>query len=50
MRFSGTSARGIRGPIIKRGDDLTSIIIDSLTNVTRYEDVMLNDVDIVCIT
>lgn len=50
MRFSGTSARGIRGPIIKRGDDLTSIIIDSLTNVTRYEDVMLNDGDIVCIT
>ena len=32
MKFSGTISRGVRTPIIKRGDDLASIVVESVCN------------------
>ena len=30
MKYSGTISRGVRTPIIKMGDDLASIVVDSV--------------------
>lgn len=37
MKFSGTISRGVRTPIIKKGDDLASIVVDSVTNVLKKQ-------------
>jgi len=50
MRTVGTVARGIRTPIIKEGDDLTKIVIDSLLNASEKEKFTFKDKDVVAIT
>ena len=37
MRYVGTSSRGIRTPIIKEGDNLAKIVVDSLLNASQEE-------------
>ena len=50
MRCVGTVVRGIRTPIIKDGDDLANIVVESLMKATEYEGFNFNDKDIVAIT
>ena len=50
MRCVGTVVRGIRTPIIKENDDLTSIVVDSLLKASENEGFKFNDKDIVAIT
>ncbi|NLV85641.1 MAG: F420-0--gamma-glutamyl ligase [Clostridiales bacterium] len=50
MRTVGTVVRGIRAPIIKNGDDLIKIVIDSLISCAEGEGISLEDRDIVTIT
>ena len=50
MRCVGTVVRGIRTPIIKENDDLTSIVVDSLLKAQESEGFRFNDKDIVAIT
>ncbi len=50
MRTVGTVVRGIRAPIIKNGDDLIKIVIDSLISCAEGEGISLRDKDIVTIT
>lgn len=49
-RTVGTVARGIRTPIIKKGDDLVSIIVDSILESMEAENYHLNDRDVLGIT
>ena len=35
MRYSGTISRGVRTPIIKKGDDLASIVVESVCNCVK---------------
>lgn len=49
-RTVGTTVRGIRTPIIKRGDDLINITIESLLNSMEAEKYHLNDKDVLGIT
>lgn len=49
-RTVGTVVRGIRTPIIKDGDDLKQIVIDSVLNASKEEDFTFNDRDIIAIT
>jgi len=49
-RTFGTVVRGIRTPIITRGDDLAQIIADSLKEFSETENVQFNDRDILGIT
>lgn len=49
-RTVGTTARGIRTPIIKRGDDLINIVIESLLNSMEAEKYPLHDRDVLGIT
>ena len=50
MKFSGTISRGVRTPIIKRGDDLASIVVESVCNCVKEANLEINDKDVVAIT
>ena len=50
MKFSGTISRGVRTPIIKKGDDLPSIVVESLGNCIKEAGIELNDRDVVAVT
>ena len=50
MRCVGTVVRGIRTPIIKKDDDLATIVVDSLMNAKESEGFEFRDKDIVAIT
>ena len=49
-RTVGTVVRGIRTPIIKEGDDLSQIVIDSVLKASESEHFALKDRDIIAIT
>jgi hypothetical protein len=49
-RRTGTVSRGIRTPIIKSGDNLTEIIVDSVLLAAADEAFQLGDRDVVAIT
>lgn len=46
----GTVVRGIRTPIIKEGDDLAKIVVESLIKASEAENFSFNDKDVVAIT
>lgn len=50
MRTIGTTARGIRTPLINRGDDLVKIVTGSVLNAAKEENFSFNDRDVVAIT
>ncbi|MBU3202901.1 MULTISPECIES: coenzyme F420-0:L-glutamate ligase [Clostridium] len=50
MRALGTTARGIRTPIIKEGDDLPQIVVESLLKAVESEGFSLHDNDVIGIT
>lgn len=50
MRYIGTTSRGIRTPIIKAGDNLEEIIVDSVLTASKKERFQLRDRDIIGIT
>ena len=49
-RRVGTISRGIRCPIIRDGDDVAQIVLDSLLLAAKSENFEIRDRDIVCIT
>jgi F420-0:gamma-glutamyl ligase len=50
MRCVGTIVRGIRTPIIKEGDNLADIVVNSLIKASENEGFSFKDKDIVAIT
>ncbi|MBP5707041.1 MAG: coenzyme F420-0:L-glutamate ligase, partial [Spirochaetales bacterium] len=50
MKYSGTISRGIRTPIIKMGDDLATIVVDSVCKAVEEAKIEINDKDVVAIT
>lgn len=49
-RMVGTISRGLRAPIIRQGDDLESIVVDSVLKASESEGFSLRDKDVVAIT
>ena len=49
-RKVGTTSRGIRCPIIRQGDDLTKIVVDSVLDAAQSESFRLHDRDVVAVT
>lgn len=49
-RLVGTVSRGIRGPIIREGDDLVKITVDSVLAAAESEGFSLRDRDVIAIT
>ncbi|WBW49514.1 coenzyme F420-0:L-glutamate ligase [Peptoniphilus equinus] len=50
QRYFGTVVRGIRTPIVKKGDKLDDIVYDSVIQAVESEDIKLRDKDVVAIT
>lgn len=50
MRTVGTVVRGIRAPIIKQGDDLIAVVVNSLRESWEVEGYKINDGDVIGIT
>ena len=49
-RRVGTVSRGIRAPIIREGDDLVSIVVESVLMAAKSEGFELRDRDVVAVT
>ena len=49
-RYVGTTSRGIRLPIVKQGDDLRSIVVESVLKASESEPFALHDRDVIAIT
>ena len=50
MRDLGTVVRGVRTPIIKEGDDLESIVVESVLNASKNNGFEFHDRDVIAIT
>ena len=50
MRFTGVKSIGIRGPIIREGDNLKDIVINTLLSAANNEKIELHDKDVIAIT
>lgn len=50
VRTVGTTVRGIRTPIVKKGDDLVRIVVDSILQSAAAEKYQLADRDVIGIT
>ncbi len=49
-RKVGTVSRGIRCPIIRQGDDLTKIVVDSVMEASEAEGFEIRDRDVIAVT
>ncbi|MBC8535752.1 coenzyme F420-0:L-glutamate ligase [Feifania hominis] len=49
-RTVGTVSRGIRAPIIREGDDLAAIVVDSVLEASREEHFDIQDRDVIGVT
>ncbi len=49
-RLVGTVSRGIRGPIIREGDDVAKIVVDSVLAASESDGFELRDRDVVAVT
>ncbi len=49
-RKIGTVSRGVRCPIIREGDDIAAIVVDSVIEAAREEGFELRDKDVVAVT
>ena len=45
-----TISRGIRAPMIRQGDDIVSIVVDSVLEAMKTDGFTLSDRDVVCVT
>lgn len=50
MRTVGTTVRGIRCPIIREGDNLENIVVESVLNAAKDNNFELNDRDVIAVT
>ena len=50
MRCVGTVVRGIRTGVIKRGDNLEKIVVDSVMNASSNDNFEIRDKDIIAVT
>lgn len=49
-RYVGTVVRGIRTPIVKSGDELVGIVVDSVKKAVEAENITIKDKDVVAVT
>ena len=49
-RMIGTISRGVRAPIIRQGDNIVDIVVNSVLDAAKAEHFELNDKDVVAVT
>ena len=50
VRTVGTTVRGIRAPIVKEGDNIIDIVVNSVLKASKYENFVIDDRDVIGIT
>ena len=50
VRTIGTTAIGIRAPIVQEGDDIVAVIVDSVLRAAQAENFCLKDRDVIGVT
>ena len=50
VRTVGTTVRGLRAPIVKEGDDIVKIVVDSVLKAIENEGFHINDKDVIGVT
>ena len=48
--MAGTISRGIKAPIIRQGDDIVNIVVDSVLAAAKEDNFELHEKDVVCVT
>ena len=48
--MSTTISRGVGAPIIRKGDDIVAIAVDSVLAAAKQEGFSINEKDVVCVT
>ena len=49
-RYTGVKSIGVRAPIIREGDDMKQIVVESILNAVKSENIILHDKDVVAVT
>ena len=49
-RLIGTVSRGVRAPIIRNGDDIAAIVVDSVLTAAESENIPVRDRDVIAVT
>ncbi|MBR7095697.1 MAG: coenzyme F420-0:L-glutamate ligase [Clostridia bacterium] len=49
-RLIGTVSRGVRAPIIRNGDDITAIVVESVIAAAKSENIEFRDRDVIAMT
>ena len=49
-RMIGTVSRGLRAPIVRKGDDLAKIVVDSIMQAVENGDFQVRDRDVIAVT
>lgn len=49
-RITGTISRGLRAPIIRQGDNIADIVVDTVLKASKVEGLNINNNDIVAVT
>ncbi len=49
-RISGTISRGLRAPIIKEGDNLSQIVVDTVLQAEKQNELVIRDHDVLAVT
>ena len=49
-RLVGTVSRGIRAPIIREGDDIAKIVVDSVISASEAHGFAINNRDVIAVT
>ncbi|HKL79148.1 MAG TPA: coenzyme F420-0:L-glutamate ligase [Mobilitalea sp.] len=49
-RLIGTVSRGVRAPIIRKGDDIVEIVVNSVLDAAKNEHIEFNDKDVIAVT
>ena len=50
VRCTGTVSRGVRCPIIREGDDMKKIAVDSLLTASKTDNFEIRDKDVLALT
>ncbi len=50
QRYVGTTAMGLRAPIVKKGEDLAEIVCDVVKNTVESNEIKLRDKDVIAVT
>ena len=49
-RYIGTVSRGVRAPIIRQGDDIVEIVVQSVLRAAESEQIAFRDKDVISVT